>query len=164
MFDLTAENIAYIFTAVMIGIILSLIFGRLKKRYPYYAQDFLLTKAEQKFYHILKKAIAGQYDIACKVRLADIINCSERNWQRGYGGQIACKHIDFVLFNSNNSKILLTLELDDKSHEKPERQKRDIFVNNALAASNVPLLRIPVTRHYDLETLQKDIEQELKHD
>ncbi len=77
-----------------------------------------------------------------QVRLADIINCSESDWQKGYGPKISAKHIDFVLFDKNTTKIRLCIELDDPSHDKPERKRRDVFVNKALESAGVPLLRI----------------------
>ena len=157
MFDFSPDTIAYIFIGLLIATILLLAFAKRKNNYPYFAREFLLTKAESKFYKVLKAVVENKYDIACKVRLADIINCSELNWHRGYGGQIACKHIDFVLFDSNTSRILLAIELDDRSHDKPARQKRDKFVNAAMKKSGVVLLRIPVEWGYDMARLDKDI-------
>jgi len=96
MFNLSPENIAFGFIGLIILTIIFLAVTKRANRYPYFAREFLLTKAEQKFYGVLKAVVKNKYDIACKVRLADIINCSDINWRKGYGGQIACKHIDFV--------------------------------------------------------------------
>ena len=163
MLNLTPENIAYIFIGLLISIIILLGITKRKNRYPYFAREFLLTRAEQKFYGVLKAVVKNKYDIACKVRLADIINCSDINWRKGYGGQIAYKHIDFVLYDPKTSKILLCIELDDKSHNKPERQKRDNFVNKALQAADVTLLRFKVEWGYDMGTLDKEITLGIKN-
>ncbi len=162
MFDLTPENIAFGFIILFISMIIMLIFTKQKTRYPYFARDFLLTKAEQKFYGVLKAVVKNKYDIACKVRLADIINCSDVNWRRGYGPKISSKHIDFVLFDTRSSAIVLAIELDDKSHDRPARQKRDVFVNNAMKAAGVTLLRVRVDWGYDMAKLDKDITLALK--
>lgn len=163
MFNLPPENIAFGFVGLLISIIILLAITKRSRRYPYFAQEFLLTKAEQKFYNVLKAVVKNKYEIACKVRLADIINCSDLNWRKGYGGQIACKHIDFVLFDPRTSKILLAIELDDKSHDKPARQKRDKFVNKAMQVAGVTLLRIPVTWGYDMGKLDQEIKVALSH-
>ncbi len=163
MFDFSPDTIGYVFIGLMISTILLLAFAKRKNNYPYFAREFLLTKAESKFYKVLKAVTKNKYDIACKVRLADIINCSELNWRRGYGGQIACKHIDFVLFDSNTSRILLAIELDDRSHDKPARQKRDKFVNKAMKKADVVLLRVPVEWGYDMGKLDKEIKVALHH-
>ena len=163
MFDLHPEYIALGTIGLLILIIIFLAVTKRQGRYPYFAREFLLTKAEQKFYGVLKTVVKNKYDIACKVRLADIINCSEINWRKGYGGQIACKHIDFVLFDPRTSKILLTIELDDKSHDKPARQKRDKFVNKAMQVAGVTLLRFKVEWGYDMARMDKEIKVALHH-
>lgn len=162
MFEPTPEQIALFTIGILILIIILLIFTKKIKRYPYFAREFLMTKAELKFYGTLKAVTKNKYQIACKVRLADIINCSEVNWRRGYGGQIACKHIDFVLFDEKTSAILLAIELDDKSHDESKRQIRDDFVNKAMRRADVTLLRIPVEWGYDMGKLDKDITLALK--
>ena len=119
------------------------VFG--KEKYPYYAKKTLLTHTEQKFYKNLLSICNKSFPylgIAMQVRLVDIINCSESDWQKGYGPKISAKHIDFVLFDKNTTKIRLCIELDDTSHDKPERKRRDVFVNKALDSAGVPLLRI----------------------
>ena len=163
MFDFSPDIIGYVFIGLLIATILLLAFAKRKNNYPYFAREFLLTKAESKFYKVLKAVAKNKYDVTCKVRLADIINCSELNWRRGYGGQIACKHIDFVLFDSYSSRILLAIELDDRSHDKPARQKRDKFVNKAMKKADVVLLRIPVEWGYDMGKLDKEIKVALHH-
>ncbi len=157
MFEFTPENIALGVIVLLITVIILLAITKRANRYPYYAREFLLTKAEQKFYNVLKSVVKNKYDIACKVRLADIINCSEINWRKGYGGQIACKHIDFILCDPKDSRILLAIELDDKSHNQPDRQKRDKFVNKAMQAADVTLLRFPVEWGYDMARIDKEI-------
>jgi hypothetical protein len=157
MLNLSLENIAYIFIGLVISIIIILILLKSKKSYPYFARGTLLTAAELKFYHVLKSITANQYDISCKVRLGDIINCTNYYWHKGYGPKISAKHIDFVLHNPETSEIILCIELDDKSHSQPDRIKRDKFVNGALNAANVSILHVLVTRGYDMAKLQKDI-------
>jgi hypothetical protein len=157
MINYTPENISYLFIGLIISIIVVLVLLKRKKPYPYFARGALLTAAELKFYHVLKPVTAQQYDISCKVRLGDIINCTDYYWHKGYGPKISSKHIDFVLYDPNTSEIILCIELDDKSHNRPDRIKRDKFVNNALSAANVPILHVPAARGYDMAKLQKDI-------
>ncbi len=140
-----------------IFILLFLKFGRRDKNFPYYSCEKLLTTPELKFYDVLDKVIPNSQSISCKVRLADIIQCSQKNWRKGHGYKIAAKHIDFVIFDKETSHIVLCIELDDKSHTLPLRIQRDIFVNNALGKAKVPFLRLPVAFGYDMAFLQKEI-------
>jgi len=133
-----------------------------KERYPYYARETLMTRAELKFYHALKSVTQNRYQIAPKVRLGDIITCDEVSWHKGYGPKISAKHIDFVLFDAQTSDILCCIELDDSSHNRPDRKARDKFMNKALQVADVPLIRIPVSKGYDLALIEKEIAVALK--
>lgn len=133
-----------------------------KNRFPYYSRGTLLTKAELKFYYVLKSAIGQDYNISCKTRLADIVNCSTSDWHKGFGPKISSKHIDFVLTDPETSEIILCIELDDKTHRLPERQKRDIFVNRVLEKTNTAFYRVPAASSYDLSKIMLDIRVILK--
>ena len=147
--------------AAMLVIIVCFLFKN-RKKYPYFSREILLTPAELKFYKILRQVVLENQAISCKVRLADIINCSEVNWHKGYGPKISSKHIDFVLFDSETTEILLCIELDDSSHQLPHRKKRDVFIDKSLNAANLPILRIKTARGYDMAFLQKEIKIALK--
>ena len=45
--------------------------------------------------------------------------------------KIQSKHVDFVL-SDQNMNIVAILELDDSSHNRPDRQARDAFVDQIL--------------------------------
>lgn len=157
MIDFEASKILILGAALIVGFIVALFLFRKKERYPYYACDTLLSAAELKFYGVLRAVTHYKYDISCKVRLADIIQCTEYDWHRGYGPKISSKHIDFVLYDPKSSKIILCIELDDSSHALPNRVKRDKFVEGALKSAGVNLLRVPVARGYDMARIEKEI-------
>lgn len=126
---------------------------------PYVAQEALLTKAELKFYHVLKHCIPANTLIMMKVRMGDIVTCTDAQWQAGWGPKISAKHIDFVLIDPQTTEILCGIELDDSTHHtKKDRIDRDKFVNKAFAIASVPLLRIPVQGFYDQGDLKKAIQ------
>jgi hypothetical protein len=122
--------------------------------FPYRARIALVTKNELVFYTALRRAAGARFAIAPKVRLADIITCSKGAWCLGYGRLVAQKHIDFVLCDPATLRVLLALEVDDRSHERPERRLRDRFVDEALKAAGIPLVRVCAARSYD----SRDIE------
>lgn len=146
----------YLLLAVPILFLLIILCKR-KEYFPYYACDTLMTTAELKFYQALKSVTQNRYQIAPKVRLGDVITCDEISWHKGYGPKISAKHVDFVLFDEKTSAILCCIELDDRSHRQPNRIKRDKFINKALKTADVPLIRIPVSKGYDLAHIEKEI-------
>lgn len=145
--------------AVITGFFLISVFAF--KTYPYVPQERLLTQAELRFYKVLLQILPKNVLVMMKVRMADIITCSEKDWSAGWGPKISAKHIDFTLIDSQTSDIICCLELDDRSHLEKERVKRDKFVNKAFKTADVPLLRIPVARHYDPEEIASLIEVHL---
>jgi very-short-patch-repair endonuclease len=64
-----------------------------------------------------------------------------QNW-RGAFRHISEKSVDFVLCDKEYLSPKLAIELDDKTHERPERQERDREVERILQDAGVPLLRI----------------------
>lgn len=52
---------------------------------------------------------------------------------------------------------LVAIELDDKSHARPDRQERDAFVNEVFAAAGLGLLHIPVKHTYIPEELRTEL-------
>lgn len=155
-----------LFPAALLVLLLVLFVSQIwrKSGYPYHAKETLLSAGELAFFRVLGKAIPAHHMIAPKVRLGDVIGCSEADWVRGHGPRISAKHLDFVLIDRTTSRIVLAIELDDKSHDRPERKERDVFLNRALEAAAVPLLRIPAARSYNLDEIRTAIEAISRYD
>jgi len=129
---------------------------------PYRSRRYLVTQAERRFFHALQAAIGERYRIAPKVRLADLIHCSTREWRTGFGGAISQKHVDFVLVSPETLRILLCIELDDRSHERESRRARDAFLNEALLAGGIPLLRIRAASSYEPSQIGAFVAQSIR--
>ena len=114
-------------------------------------KDYLLTQNELKFYKLLKN-ITDKYNliIFTQVSLYEIINANNlKDFNK-----IKSKSIDFVITDVD-SRIKLCIELDDTTHKKINRQKRDIFINNIFQELEIKLLRIPVQNYYNLKKLEE---------
>lgn len=121
---------------------------------PYRRRNHLLTSGERSFYGVLMQVVEGRYHVAWKVRMADVllipVGTSDR--QR-HLNRILAKHLDFVLCHPESSAPILAIELDDSSHREGKRRKRDSFVDAALDAAKLPLLRVSVRRSYSPQEL-----------
>lgn len=70
-----------------------------------------------------------------------------------------------LLHESNGSKLcdkiyispVLAIELDDKTHELPERQERDTEVERILKNAGVPLLRIQNGDQFDTNVISERV-------
>jgi hypothetical protein len=126
---------------------------------PYMRKDHLLTPGEAAFFRQLLVALQGRFLPAVKVRVADLISVRKgtENWQSHFN-RISSKHVDFVLLDPQSLRPLLAIELDDKSHDAANRRERDEFVNDALDAAQMPMLRIKAARSYSPAELWAQIE------
>jgi hypothetical protein len=118
---------------------------------PYRVRDDFLSPAELGFYHVLRVAV-GDWAVICpKVSLADLFyaKSGSHTVNTSYTNRIARKHIDFLVCDPQSMEPLLGIELDDSSHSRAARKRRDEFVDQVFAAAGLPLLRQPVRPTYD---------------
>jgi very-short-patch-repair endonuclease len=130
------------------------------RRLPYRARGQLLSAAELRFYRSLAKAVQDDFTIFAMVRIADLLVVAEgiAN-QRSWLNKILSKHVDFVLCDPGSLQPKICLELDDRSHDRPDRIERDGFVDAAFESAGLPLIRIPVQTAYSARELREIIDQ-----
>lgn len=118
-------------------------FLRPKDLYPYERRD-LLTSNELAFYQVLYPLVCQHgWQLLMKMRLADIMAVRKGTEEyMSYFNKIKAKHTDFVFCDPQTLEILAGLELDDPSHDRPERMERDTFVDNAYTAAGIPLIHV----------------------
>lgn len=121
--------------------------------------DNLLTPAELAFFAVLEPLVHSTHRISAKVRLADLFSAVQGPGQQTAFNKISRKHIDFVVTDSATSRILCGIELDDSSHNRPDRIERDRFVNELFARNQLPLLRVPFSWTYYPDGLREKLEK-----
>jgi hypothetical protein len=124
--------------------------------FPYSVKDDFLSAAEQSFYLVLKTAVEDWALICPKVALGDLFaaKSTDPSKYRTYINKIDRKHVDFLLCDPKTVRPLVGIELDDKSHQRADRQARDEFVEHVFAAAKLPLVRIPVRQAYSVSELK----------
>jgi hypothetical protein len=134
--------------------------SREKTEYPYGVRDHFLSPAEHSFFMVLKSVVADSALISIKVGLGDLFytKSSDPSNYRIYTNKIDRKHVDFLLCDPGTAQPVLGVELDDKSHQRSDRQARDEFVEHVFRSAGLPLLRIPVKHAYSTHELQALIE------
>lgn len=119
-------------------------------REAYQARQLLTKREHQEYLKLKQYADARGWLICPKVRLFDLIEP-----RRGVGSRqtlinkIWAKHVDFVLVDQNMNVIGI-LELDDWTHDRPDRVERDKFVRDALEGAGLTMIQ---TRCITPETL-----------
>ncbi len=142
--------------AVVLGLILAWLIWWQRPRRPYARHDSLFTASELFFLAALEAVVDGRARVYAKVRLADLVKVSDevpRKFFLRAFNPIACKHVDYVIAEPETCAIICAVELDDRSHERPDRQARDAFVDSVMLSAGIPILHVPTQDAYDPEAL-----------
>ena len=124
--------------------------SRINYREAYQARQLLSKHEQQEYFKLKQYADAKGWLICPKVRLRDLIEP-----KRGAGkkqtliNKIQSKHVDFVLVDQRMN-VIGVLELDDSTHDRSDRKKRDSFVRDALEGAGITMIQ---TRSITPDTL-----------
>jgi very-short-patch-repair endonuclease len=126
--------------------------------FTYTRKRFLLTRAEHTCFEALVTAVGDEYYIFAQVHLPTLLDHKVygQDW-RAARAHIDRKSVDFVLCDKDYLSPQLAIELDDWSHELPERQERDQIVERIFSEAGLPLLRLQSSNIQDSEHLRKAI-------
>lgn len=129
----------------------------IKKEYSYAKKQCIMTQNELSFYKALAKSVEGCV-IVPQAHLSVFLDHKIRSqsWSRAFS-RINGKSVDFLICSSE-MKPLAAIELDDKTHNQPERRRRDIFVNSIMSSANMPLLRFQ-TGEWSEVSIKQEIAQ-----
>lgn len=81
-----------------------------------------------------------------KEQVADIVQLNgnirprSRQWWQLFR-MVSQWHVDVVIVERRSFSIVAAVELDDASHLRPERRRRDILLEEVLRQAGIPLLR-----------------------
>ncbi len=132
-------------------------------KYKYLKKEYFMTQPERDCFNALLRTVGNQYHVFPQVHLASVLNHKIRNqsWNGAFR-HINQKSVDFVLCDKERIAPILTIELDDRTHERPDRQERDKEVERILSIAGLPLLRL---RHDFIETeLPLRIHEKITHE
>jgi very-short-patch-repair endonuclease len=131
---------------------------REKTKYNYTRKQFFLTRAEHECFDALVAAVGDKYHVFAQVHLPTILDnkVKGQDWRAALA-HINRKSVDFVLCDKAYLAPKLAIELDDKSHERPDRQERDKEVERILSDAGLPLLRLENKGRFDPSELAQRI-------
>ncbi|EFO3280274.1 hypothetical protein DPV13_26415 [Escherichia coli] len=119
-------------------------------------QKTLLTEREVSFMKGLFRIVDMKRWYLCpQVRVADIVQLNgnirprSRQWWQLFRmvsqwqlfRMVSQWHVDVVIVERRSFSIVAAVELDDASHLRPERRRRDILLEEVLRQAGIPLLR-----------------------
>ena len=149
---------------VVVGVVMTIISTFFKRPQKSSGQDFssytsntfLMSKAEISFYQVLCQILGDKYCVYPKVRLADLVNVKGgKNYHAAFN-RVKSKHCDFVICDKS-SKVILVVELDDKSHSGQKAQKSDTFKDELFKAIGIRCIRHEAKRSYNVEEVKRKL-------
>jgi len=63
---------------------------------------------------------------------------------------VASKSVDFVVIETTTGNPRLVIELDDRTHERGDRQRQDAFVDDILRQAGIRLVRFKPLEDLDI--------------
>ena len=119
----------------------------LREAWPLQPRPTLLTDPEQVLYRRLVQALPGHIVLA-QVQLSQALRFRRGAWSPGVFNRICQLSVDFLILKPDTS-IVAAVELDDASHDRPDRRDADARKEHALWSAGVPLLRWHVRKMPD---------------
>lgn len=153
----------YIFLFVALLLVCLFFFAVLSKQpkppvldesWPFYSKA-PLTKTEQSLYFQLVEALP-QKIILSQVQLSRFLGVKKGNNFMTWFNRINRMSIDYLVCDKDFS-IIAAIELDDSSHNKPNRIEADNKKNKALLDAGVRLIRWHVNNKPDVQRIQRDV-------
>ncbi len=125
-------------------------------KYNYFVLKNPMTETELKFCKELK-SITDKYELIVipQIQLQKILSTNNDIYAFN---KIKAKSIDFAIVDKNyNYKMFI--ELDDYTHNRKNRAKRDSFINELFNRYNLKLIRIRVSNNYNKEELENRVKE-----
>ena len=100
-----------------------------------YQKKCLMTETEKKFFEAIKQSVGIDYAVQPQINLATII---EKQGDFKYQNELY-RNIDFGVFD-NSYNVVLLIEINDETHNEPNRKKRDAKVRDISKTADIPLI------------------------
>ena len=115
----------------------------IRPRKIYFRRPRLLSAAELQFFHTLETVVGDHFYLLAKVRVADLVDVRGvygHEWWTAFA-RVSQKHVDFLVASRQTLEVLVAIELDDASHLRGSRRKRDDLLNAVFVQAGIPLIR-----------------------
>lgn len=122
--------------------------------WPLYAKK-PLSVPEQVLYFRLVKALP-EHIVLAQVGLSRILGVKRSENFHAWNNRINRMSVDFVVC-AKDAKVLAVIELDDASHQAPERQRADAKKNMAVESAGVRLIRWQAKSLPDEATIRTEL-------
>lgn len=132
---------------IVLLVLLGNIFGsrspkRAKPEYRYRARTSVMSAREEEFYHRLTAILGPRYLVFPQMHLSALLDwhIKGQNWNAARSS-INGKSVDYAVVEADTLQLLCAIELDDHTHDRPDRVERDRLVERIFSSAGLPLVR-----------------------
>lgn len=127
--------------------------------YLYELKNSLVTKTELKYIEAIKDMLPEKYILQPQVNLSSVVQRTDKSY---YHNELY-RNIDAGIFEKETYKPVVLIEINDESHNRPNRRSRDIKVKMICEEAGIPLVtfwtRYGVNTDYINRTVKAALEQ-----
>ncbi len=127
---------------------------KLEAPWPFYAKR-PLSPIEQVLYHRLVTALP-EHIVLAQVQVSQILGVKRGNPFNEWNNRINRMSYDFVIC-AKDGRVIAAIELDDKTHERPDRVQADAKKDRATAAAGVNMIRWHAKSLPDVDAIKLQI-------
>ena len=142
-----------LFIIIVAIVLLALWFG-LKRGIPYpYTSKPVMTKSELVLYKRLLQALP-EYRVLAQVQLSSFLKAGGGKERMAALNRVLQKSADFVIC-ADDASVRVVVELQDSTHERPDRARSDEFKRKAFAAAGISFVEFHVKKMPSVEEIRR---------
>ena len=149
----STSALMYVISLIAIVFLFAALVGRKSSRVMLpYRRKAVLTPWERKALPELLRQLPPGCHLCPQVRRADLLAITARDpsARQSALNRVASKSLDFVVVDIASGDALLVVELDDRTHDRPNRRERDALVDAALRVAGIPIARFRPAQRLDI--------------
>ena len=159
--DNTYITYAVIIIAIILVVVTKISSGAEKKKvfkdniYKYTAKPLVMSTAEADFFVKLNTIVSERYFVFPQVHLSALLDHKVvgQDWRIAFR-HINGKSVDYALCDRITLRPVYAIELDDSTHQRRDRIKRDSEVERIFRDAHLPLVRFPSKNVSESEIIQ----------
>lgn len=130
--------------------------AKISPQYFYSRKKNFISPSEKEFFKMLVEAAGDRYHVFPQIHLSALFNNETKGKYYKLAFQIINRRsVDFILCDKLTLEPVYAVELDDPTHNRPSRIKRDADVDRLFAQHNFPLVRFKDYRNLSLDDIAK---------
>ena len=149
-------------TVLVVAAVISLVLKKLApqgsslaKPWPLEPKPRILSERERALYQRLVQALPDHIVLA-QVQLLQVLQFQRGRRTQALLNRFSQLSLDFLVVD-RDSRPMLAIELDDATHDRPDRRRADARKNHALKSAGLPLVRWTAKTLPDAEAIRAAI-------